>query len=347
MPARLSIAFTLRCPKGPDRRHAFATADTWDTEDLGGAGHLYGAEFNVNNDERKAIWLALRHTQYPVDLITDEDVAEGRLSGYRVLYIVGAEMLAAAAEPLQEWIRNGGVLYASGGGGLLDQYHRPLTALHAVYGLKGHTLARAVRHIRPRDTLPAAKPLDVVIVQSPELGPAEIEIPALCYRDAIDAAAGAKVVGKYRSDGSTAVLRNEFGKGTVYYSGVLAGLAYLYAGHHRLGRRSAPRFSGQSAEGCDSSRDAREDLFARRHFRRIGRGAISRRRQWGDCRVDQLASDARRKAGCAVSSRTIRFEIFRVYVPPATFEELLMRKRRANYRCAWLTAFHRWSCHWM
>ena len=41
-----------------------APADTWDTEDLGGAGHLYGAQYNVNNDERKAIWMALRHAQY-------------------------------------------------------------------------------------------------------------------------------------------------------------------------------------------------------------------------------------------------------------------------------------------
>ena len=105
-------------------------ADTWDTEDLGGAGHLYGAKYNVNNDERKALWLALRHAQYPVDLITDEDVAEAREQAQartRLLYIVGSEMLAAAAEPLKQWVRDGGVVYATGGAGLLDEYHQPLT----------------------------------------------------------------------------------------------------------------------------------------------------------------------------------------------------------------------------
>jgi hypothetical protein len=202
-------------------------ADTWDTEDLGGAGHLYGAMLNVNNDERKAIWMALRHAQYPVDLITDEDVAEGKLAEYRVLYVVGAEMLAAAAEPLRQWVRNGGVLYAGGGGGLLDEYHRPLTDQYAVYGLKGHTLTRVIRHIRPRDTLPVTKPLDVVVAESPELGPALIEFPALCYRDALEPTTGATVIGRYRSDHSPAILRNDFGRGTAYYVGALVGLAYL------------------------------------------------------------------------------------------------------------------------
>ncbi len=115
-------------------------ADTWDTEDLGGAGHLYSASLNVNNEERKAIWLALRHAQHAVDMITDEDVAEGKLADYQVLYVVGAEMLAAASEPLKQWVRNGGHVYAAGGGGLLDEYHRPLTALYEMYGLKSHLL---------------------------------------------------------------------------------------------------------------------------------------------------------------------------------------------------------------
>jgi hypothetical protein len=202
-------------------------ADTWDTEDLGGAGHLYGAEFNVNNDERKALWMALRHAQYPVDLIIDEDVAEGKLAGYRVLYVVGSEMLAAAAKPLSEWVRGGGVLYACGGGGLLDEYHRPLSILNEVYGLKGHKLTRSVRHIRPRDTLPTAKPLDMVIAQLTEPGSESVEFPALCYRDALEPAAGAAVIGRYRSDRSPAIVRNDFGKGTAYYVGTLPGLAYL------------------------------------------------------------------------------------------------------------------------
>jgi len=201
-------------------------SDTWDTADLGGAGHFYGAQYNVNNDERKALWMALRHAQYPVDLITDEDVAEGKLAGYKVLYVVGSEMLAGAVKPLADWVRAGGVVFADGGGGLLDEYHRDNTALYEVYGLKSHALNRAVRHIRPRSSLPRMTPLDKLQVKAPEAGLTQVELPALCYQDAL-VPQGAKVLGSYGADGSPAFVSNNYGKGKSYYSGALAGLAYL------------------------------------------------------------------------------------------------------------------------
>ena len=214
--------------------------DTWDTEDLGGVGHLYGAEYNVNNDERKALWMALRHAQYPVDLITDEDIAEGRLKNYRVLYIVGAEMLRAAAEPLKMWVKNGGILYATGGGGLLDEYHQPLKTLHEIYGIKAHELVRRSRHIRPRETLPKAEPLDTVLLELKSLFEKGgfrgilkeeegnvIEFPALLYRETLDPDEGSKVVARYESDNAPAAVCHRYGKGMTFYLGALAGLAYL------------------------------------------------------------------------------------------------------------------------
>jgi len=199
--------------------------DTWDTEDLGGAGHLYYAKYNVNNDERKALWVALRHAHYPVDLITDEDIAQGRLDGYRVLYVVGSEMLRAAAEPLKTWVREGGIVYATGGGGLLDEYHRPLETLHEMYGIRGHKLVRRTRHIRPRSDLPSAKPLDTVTL-SRVAGLERLEIPALLYRETLAPAEGARVVGRYEN-GAVAAVTNRFGHGRSFYLGALAGMAYI------------------------------------------------------------------------------------------------------------------------
>jgi len=202
-------------------------ADTWDTEDLGGAGGLYGAKYNVNNDERKSLWMALRHAQYPVDLITDEDVAEGKLAGYKVLYVVGSEMLASAVKPLSQWVKNGGLLYASGGGGLLDEYHQHNTALYEVYGLKSHLLNRATRGIRPRRSLPNADILDTVSVAAQDAGIANLAYPALCYRDALEVAAQTKILATYAKDQSPAFTYHAFGNGGVYYAGALTGLAYI------------------------------------------------------------------------------------------------------------------------
>jgi len=201
-------------------------ADTWDNTTQGGIGG-YGSQYNVNNDERKSLWMALRHAQYPVDLITDEDVAEGKLAGYKVLYVVGSEMLAAAAKPLADWVRAGGIVFADGGGGLLDEFHRDNTALYDVYGLKSHNLNRAVRHIRPRGSLPRMDPLDIVTAKVPEAGLTSVTLPALCYRDALTPAAGTKVLATYQADGSPAITYHALGKGGAYYVGALAGLAYL------------------------------------------------------------------------------------------------------------------------
>jgi len=202
-------------------------ADTWDTEDLGGAGHLYSAKYNVNNDERKAIWTALRHAQFPVDLITDQDVAEGRLKDYRVLYIVGAEMLAAAARPIEQWVAQGGILYATAGGGLLDEVHRPIPLLRKVYGIKRQDLTRKVRHIRPRQTLPLTRPLDTVRLAGPPGRLPTIELPALLYRETLTPIDEARVVGRYQRDNTAAAVLNEYGKGAALYVGALAGIAYV------------------------------------------------------------------------------------------------------------------------
>jgi hypothetical protein len=207
-------------------------ADTWDTEDLGGAGHLYSAEYNVNNDERKALWLALRHAQYPVDLITDEDVAEssgGELKPYKAVYIVGSEMLAAAAEALRQWVKDGGIVYATGGAGLLDEYHQPQKGLYEMYGIKGHDLKREKRGIRPRQDLKAAKPLDTLRLTASSGSKPEM-IPAMFYRQTFEPLAGEQrvgVLGKYQSDGKPGLVISSFGKGKTILMGSLAGLAYL------------------------------------------------------------------------------------------------------------------------
>ena len=200
-------------------------SDTWDTEDLGGAGHLYSAKYNVNNDERKSIWLALRHAQYPVDLITDEDIAEGRLEGCRVLYVVGSEMLRAAAEPLKDWVRRGGVVYATAGGGLLDEYHRPTETLYEMYGIKGHKLERKVRGIRPMRTLPTAEVLDTATLFEEGARPM-LKLPALLYLETLEPADGAEVVGRYNNRDVAAVI-HPYGEGKAFYVGALAGIAYV------------------------------------------------------------------------------------------------------------------------
>ena len=202
-------------------------SDTWDTEDIGGGGHLYSAKYNVNNEERKAIWLALRHCHYPVDLITDGDIAEGLLEPYKALYVVGSEMARAAAGPLRKWVAEGGVVYATGGGGLLDEYRQEVSELYDMYGIEGHELVRDSRHIRPRQTLKQVKSEDALVVKGVEGFKGEIALPVYFYRESLEAGAGGKVAGVYSGDRKAGVVVNRFGKGRTMFCGALAGIAYI------------------------------------------------------------------------------------------------------------------------
>lgn len=202
-------------------------SDTWDTEDLGGGGHLYSAKYNMNNEERKAIWLALRHAQYAVDLITDEDIADGLLRPYKVLYVVGSEMLRSAVGPLKEWVSEGGVVYGTGGGGLLDEYHRQIEELQEMYGIDGHELVQYGRHIRPRHTLKGVKPNDTLNIEGIDGISDEMKLPAYFYRETFEVETGGRVLGTYVSDGKAGMVVNRFGKGRTILCGGLVGIAYV------------------------------------------------------------------------------------------------------------------------
>lgn len=203
-------------------------SDTWDTEDLGGAGHLYSAQYNVDNDERKSLWMALRHAQYPVDCILDDDIIDGGLTNIDALYIVGAEMQRAAAAPLMQWVEQGGHVYATGGCGLLDEYQEPITELLDLYGIKSHQLDRATRHIRPRRTLPSAEPLDTLEALTTGAGGASktLTAPALLYREVFSPRPDTRVIGTYAS-GEAAVVKHAYGKGSAIACGALMGIAYV------------------------------------------------------------------------------------------------------------------------
>ena len=53
---------------------------------------------NVYGIERQCLWLALKHAQVPVDLVTEPDVKAGRLAEYKVLYLAGSHISREVAK---------------------------------------------------------------------------------------------------------------------------------------------------------------------------------------------------------------------------------------------------------
>src|SRR5262249_34470974 len=74
----------------------------------------------VHNNERKAIYYALKHAQVPVDFLSEDDVVDGRAKDYSLIYVTQQYLHSKAVDALQKWCEAGGTVVALCGGGFFD-----------------------------------------------------------------------------------------------------------------------------------------------------------------------------------------------------------------------------------
>eukprot|EP00039_Didymoeca_costata_P021098 m.343405 g.343405 ORF g.343405 m.343405 type:complete len:1268 (+) comp22801_c0_seq1:126-3929(+) len=101
------------------------TSDIWYTT----AG-TYGAA-------QRSLYIALKHAQLPVDMLIEEDclATTGRLHYYDVLYVALPMITDEAAEGIAAWVAQGGTVYVTAAGGLLNQANKPNTAMETLLGI--------------------------------------------------------------------------------------------------------------------------------------------------------------------------------------------------------------------
>jgi hypothetical protein len=191
----------------------------------------------IHNQERKAIYYALRHQQVAVDFVTEDDVLEGRGKDLDLIYVTQQFLHSRAVGALAKWVEAGGTLVALAGGGFLDEFGRDNPASHALYGVKDQSLWKdpALPMVLAKQDLPPYKPVD-------QASWGGITAPVLVWKQTI-ASADARVLGTY-ADGKPAVVEKAHGKGRAVLFGFFPGMAYLKSG---LPLRPVDRSS--SAEG--------------------------------------------------------------------------------------------------
>ena len=179
-----------------------------------------GATWNL---EAKCTYHALRHAQIAVEFITEDEIVAGELKHYRVLYITGSHLLSSTVPKIERWVRSGGILFCSAGGGLRDEYDRPNERMASLLGIEPSDLEGGlpfVVHIK--QDLPWLEPLDEVHCDA--LG---VSFPALIYKRKVKPiASDVKVLGRFK-DGSVAITMRRVGKGCVYFVGALPAVAYV------------------------------------------------------------------------------------------------------------------------
>ncbi len=183
------------------------TSDIWTV----GVNDLYG-------HDRMHSYLALIHAQVPVDFLSEEQVADGALEGYRALYVFGPNLHSAAAEPITEWVRGGGTLYLAGGAAVADEYNRPARRLDEALGLQRGSVETLQTHLGPGRYLVNLEPQDGAEFRGAKMG-------VFGVRQEIS---GERMLARF-DDGAPALVRVTAGKGTVFACGMLPGLSYIHA----------------------------------------------------------------------------------------------------------------------
>jgi len=171
--------------------------------------------------DQQMLYLALRHAQHAVDLITEDDIMDGALKGCQVVYFAGEWSDERIVPVLQKWVADGGVLYATAGLGWRNQFDEPYDGMLALLGLKGCTTVKDVYVLRPYLELPLAQPIDTITM-------GERKIPAIGMKQEL-AVKDATVLGTW-SNGKPAVTERRLGKGRAFAVGTLAGNTYMKTG---------------------------------------------------------------------------------------------------------------------
>ncbi len=193
-----------------------------------GVGLLYSISsdlwqpFNyVHMLERRLTWFSLVHEQYLVDLLTEEDVAAGRLDDYRVLYTADPCIADAAAEKIRRWVRKGGHLCGSCAAGSRNAFGEPVPGLADVFGIAPdiRTATQKGRY-RFRGGLNPMTYADRVRFDGDAFAPFGAIGTTVAF-----APAGAAVAARF-AGGGPAVAEHRFGEGRARYSGACPAVAY-------------------------------------------------------------------------------------------------------------------------
>ena len=123
-------------------------ADVWaDTLDTGACvGRACAATVNPGvggrgqprsafSAHKKALYILWRHLGLAVDVIIEDDLADGTLSDYAILALTDRHVSRNASRDITSWVGSGGVLLATAGAGALTEFDEVNTAMADLLGV--------------------------------------------------------------------------------------------------------------------------------------------------------------------------------------------------------------------
>jgi len=190
---------------------------------------LWFSEAGDNNNDyansggagKRALYIAIRNQQLPLDFVVEADALDDTLNQYQVLYLTDRHVSQAASQKIAQWVQAGGRLFATAGAGMFDENNAPNDTLRALLGVEETAFET------PEDSqvgyekqdLPFVDPADHVSMSGGN-------VPVFGAISRFTVADGATVLGAF-DDNSPAVIEREVGAGQIVYCGFLPGLSYF------------------------------------------------------------------------------------------------------------------------
>jgi hypothetical protein len=201
--------------KVPRSRVAFLYPATTDIWTLDQAYSLYGKE-------RMLLWLLLNHMGYRVEIVSEDEVEEGKLDDYEALFLIGSHIRSDIVADIGAWVDAGGFLYLGAGSGARDEANGPSTLDQKIgFVPPSFNPTYANKNLTERVGLPLYPNLNTVTYDGKAL---ESLIGVQ-----VAPVAGAEVVARFQN-GDPAVQIWNRNAGRVVFAGFLPGLAYAKSG---------------------------------------------------------------------------------------------------------------------
>ena len=180
-------------------------------------------------EDAKWVYLALAHAHVPVDVLSEQQLAEGKLGPYKVVYVVGPNLRRDAAAKLAEWVRQGGALWTDALGLSRDEANQPAAGLEELFGPGQRRLQRwgSVPEYRATTLAPLGEsdvPAGAAFSWDAPAPWGKGKAQARIGRERLSPATG-QVLALF-ADGDAAVVRRACGKGEVIRAALWAGLTY-------------------------------------------------------------------------------------------------------------------------
>jgi hypothetical protein len=157
----------------------------------------------------------LRHREIPLDFVVDGD----ELKNYEHLILADVNVSLAGSRAIADWVKAGGHLTVTAGGGMFDEFNRPNKVLRDLLGVEQTKLEEATGEpIRfEKQDLPFAK----------QLATYRVAIPIFGVRSHVKI--GKNFVAEKFNDDKPASMMNagNTGKGSAWYFAYLPGLTYF------------------------------------------------------------------------------------------------------------------------